>query len=520
VAALVWLQYARRRRLGPQAITVRRHGLAAAALLILGFCVGAAWLFPSSGYRGLLALFGATVVLLPLAGMLRWSTARQAALGIGLAVALSGVAVLTALSFSKGAYVAYAAAAAAAFGSAFWPRGADLRKVGAKTVLALGTFVTLLICLCLVCWRWGGETGMHAAIPIGGTLFAIALLSIGRKRAPWPDDVRWYGIVSSALVVVATVVAVFDGGAYMGFRFSTSSQDLDGRVRHWREAFEGLRTWDDWLLGKGSGRFPASQLLVGADEGRPGDYRLVDSEGNPYLVLAGGKEEPGWGDLLRFSQRVPVPSGPVTFNLDARSERPVALHLELCEKHLIYGAGCMGTEIPVPPRPGQWQAISGVLKGDTLTGGAWYAPRLTVFALANASPGVRVDVRDLVLKDAQGRELLANGDFSQGLARWFFTSDRSHLPWHVKNLFLHQLFEQGVAGVVLLSMLIAGSLWRLTIGHARDHPLAPATAAALIGFVLVGAFDSLIDVPRIAFLFYVLLLSGLGLRVSRVAAAR
>ena len=144
---------------------------------------------------------------------------------------------------------------------------------------------------------------------------------------------------------------------------------------------------------------------------------------------------------------------------------------------------------------------------------------MTAFAIGSASQGGRFDVDNLVLKDAQGRELLANGDFSRGLAHWFFTSDRSHLPWHVKNLFLHVLFEQGGVALVLLSALIAGSLWRLTAGSARDHPLAPATAAALVGFVLVGAFDSLVDVPRIAFLFYVLLLSGLGLRVSPVSGA-
>src|SRR6185369_9146145 len=97
--------------------------------------------------------------------------------------------------------------------------------------------------------------------------------------------------------------------------------------------------------------------------------------------------------------------------------------------------------------------------GDELSGGAWYAPRLTVFAIGSASEGVRFDVDNLVLKDAQGRDLLANGDFSQGLAQWFFTSDRSHLPWHVKNLFLHVLFEQGAVALVLHSALLAGSLW-------------------------------------------------------------
>lgn len=523
LVALLWLQSAQKRRLGSETPPARQgHGLLPGALLVIGYCMAAAWLFPSSGYRGIFALLGATAVLLPLAGMLRRSTVGHAVLGIGLGVALSALAAMMALWFAKGAYVAYAMAAAAAGGLAFWSvRRADRHGKVGTSVLALASFVCLLACLCLVCWRWGGEEGTWPALPIVAALLAIALFSVGRKRAMWPENVRWHGIALSAMVVVASVVAVFDGGAYMGSRFSTSSHDLDGRVRHWREAFGGLKTWDDWLLGKGAGRFPASQLLVGADQARPGDYRLADQRGNPYLVLASGKQGTGADDMLRVSQRVRLPIGGVTVGFDVRADTAVSLHFEVCEKHLLYSASCLSSDVPVAARPRQWQSVSAVLKGDPLVGGAWYARRLIVFALGIDSPSaVRVELDNLVLTDAHSGDLLANGDFSQGLARWFFTSDHSHLPWHVKNLFLHVLFEQGAVAVVLLLALIAGSLWRLMAGHARDHPLAPATAAALIGFALVGAFDSLVDVPRIAFLFYVLLLSGLSVRAPRVSAAR
>jgi len=521
VAVLLWLQSTQRR--GPRIddlATPRRHGLIPGAILTAAFCLSAAWLFPTSGYRGLLALFGATAILLPLVGMLRGCALSHAVLGIGIGVALSGLAALGALWFAKGAYVAYGLSAVAAAGLAFWPAPGDRHEANATRVFGLASFVSVLASVCLVCWRWGGEGGLRAAVPVVAAVLAIALLSVGSKRAMWPDNMRWHGIALSSMLVVASVVAVFGGGAYMESRFSATSHDFDGRVRHWREAFQGLRTADDWLFGKGSGRFPASRLLVGADEARPGDYRLIESEGNPYVALAGGRQETDWGDMLRFSQRIPVPVGRVTVDLDIRSERAAVLHLEVCEKHLLYGAGCQGKDVEVAARPGQWQATSTVLNGDALSGGAWYAPRLTVFALGIASQGGRFDVDNLVLKDALGRELIANGDFSHGLTRWFFTSDRSHLPWHVKNLFLHVLFEQGAVAVALLSILIAGSLWRLTAGHARGHPIAPPAAAALIGFALVGLFDSLLDVPRIAFLFYVLLLSGLAVRTPPPRASR
>jgi hypothetical protein len=521
LAALLWLQSAQKRRQGTDRLaTPGRHGLLPGALLTTAFCLAAAWVFPTSGYRGLLALLGATAVLLPLAAMLRRLTASHAVLGTGIGIALSGLAALAALWFAKGAYVAYGLSAVAAAGLALWPASGGRHKSNATNVFALASFVSVLACVCLVCWRWGGQVGMRSAVPVVGAIFAIALLSVGSKRLMWPDSVRWKGIVLSAMLVVACVVAVFDGGAYMASRFSTSSYDLDGRVRHWREAFEPIRAVDEWLLGKGSGRFPASRLLVGADEARPGDYRLSDQGGNPYLVIAGGRQESGWGDMLRVSQRVPIPTGSVTVGFDIRAESPVSLHFEVCEKHLLYNAGCLFTNVPVAARPGEWQTVSTVLEGDPLTGGAWYAPRMTVFSLGVTSPGVRVDLDNLMLRGAHGDDLLVNGHFSQGLARWLFTSDRSHLPWHVKNLFLHVLFEQGAVALVLLLMLIAGSVWRLAVGNACDHPLAPASVAALIGFVLVGAFDSLIDVPRIAFLFYVLLLLGLSVRAAQISTPR
>ena len=38
---------------------------------------------------------------------------------------------------------------------------------------------------------------------------------------------------------------------------------------------------------------------------------------------------------------------------------------------------------------------------------------------------------------------------------------------------------------------------------------APALAASLAGFLVVGLFDSLLDVPRLAWLYYLLLLTAL-----------
>jgi hypothetical protein len=61
-------------------------------------------------------------------------------------------------------------------------------------------------------------------------------------------------------------------------------------------------------------------------------------------------------------------------------------------------------------------------------------------------------------------------------------------------------------------------LARLTIGRTKAHPLAPAVVASLVGFATVGLFDSLLDVPRVATLYYWMLGVALTLQIPPRAA--
>lgn len=79
---------------------------------------------------------------------------------------------------------------------------------------------------------------------------------------------------------------------------------------------------------------------------------------------------------------------------------------------------------------------------------------------------------------------------------------------------MNVLFDQGSVGLLLFSAMLLAALWRVSVGTAKDHPLAPGIGGGLVGFVLVGLFDSLVDVPRLAFVFYVVLLLGLTLRLA------
>lgn len=304
----------------------------------------------------------------------------------------------------------------------------------------------------------------------------------------------------------------------MGERFSSASDDLELRLKHWRDSLGMLRTGPDWWLGKGLGRFPGEYFFNVTDSAHPGSFSLHHDPGNRFLTLAGPRYPVSWGDLFRIAQRVPPSPGSYTAVLEVRTSRDTELHLEVCEQHLLYNAAC-ATASATPRASPTWRRLSVVLDGRQLSRGPWYAPRLAFFAMAVATSGQAIDIRDVTLIGPDGHDLIDNGDFGDGMAMWIPISERYHLPWHAKNLALNILFDQGVIGLGVFLLLVVAAIWRVALGRARKRPAAPFLAASLVGFVSVGAFDSLLDVPRVAFLFYILLFTSLALPSTTTSGA-
>jgi hypothetical protein len=471
--------------------------------------------FPSSGYRGLLALLGAVAIVLPAAGLWPGMPPRRAWLAMVLAAA--GILVVGGVSlvFPKGAYLAYTAAWLAAAGAV-----ALARRSAAPWAAPLGiaAYASLLAGGVAVAVNWGGPGAAGASTAAALVLGGVGLWAGRRAQPPWPSSLRWQAQALGCLVAAAAAMGVFGGGAYMAKRLSDSSQEAGSRREHWRQSLD-LVPGDSLLLGLGLGRFTSVHALSGRPGDRIGDYRLLpggDASGHgTALVMSSGDHVLGFGELLRVSQRVPTPA-PVPLILKLRVLAPGAgqLHVEVCEKHLLYPGGCLLGAVDVPGSP-DWQSLTFTLSGDVLTGGAWYAPRLSVFSIGVASHKTRLLVDQLALTDSGGRELLANGDFEAGLAHWFFSSDRFHLPWHAKSLPLHLLVEQGVFGLGSFALAVAAALWRTVFGAARRHPLAPPLAAALVGPLVVGLIDSIFDMPRVAFLTLFLVAVSLALPRAR-----
>ena len=71
-----------------------------------------------------------------------------------------------------------------------------------------------------------------------------------------------------------------------------------------------------------------------------------------------------------------------------------------------------------------------------------------------------------------GRDILANGDFSRGTERWYFTDDQ-HMIWRIENQYLMSFFEGRGVGLASLMLLAERRLpvWCARWGEATEWPL-------------------------------------------------
>lgn len=477
----------------------------AALVLVAGFGIGASWMFQTSGYRGMAALLATMALMLPLARVMRGLRLRSRWLGMSLGAMLVMLALTVAWMIPKAAYwVSGVAALLTAALLIRTQRGPMPSPIAGS--LAFATFLVTLIGAALVAGYWGETPGLLHAAPVLASVLAVSLLTGFSQKAWWPETLSWQVNTVGAMATLAAVIGVFGGGAYMGDRFSAVERDLGGRLAHWQLGTSMLHGGADWLLGKGLGRFSANYFLFGNPSEHPGDYRRKSEGGIAYLTLTGGLHSNDVGEIFRVTQRILEPVLPAVVRMRVRADRDVTVHLEICEKQLIYGRSCLVRQTGVKGHAGTWQTVQVELQGSGPTRGDWYAPRLLAFSMAIESRGGTADIGDVALTGADGRQLLTNGDFSDDMAHWFFSSDRRHLAWHIKSMVLNVLFEQGLVGSTLLGLMLAGAFWRACRGAGRSNPLAPAIVASLTGFLFVGLFDSLLDVPRVAWLFYLLLL--------------
>jgi len=310
------------------------------------------------------------------------------------------------------------------------------------------------------------------------------------------------------------------GDTFMSQRVGSEQIERDWNIRvdHWQEilapAFrDPVATW----VGLGVGRFPEINYWEKVANGQevPAIYQLDRApSGDAVLNLMPGLMTYHW-------QTVSIePSSDYRVRVSARSSgERINIGLLLCEQWLIYSRRCVWRSQQVEPGE-DFQTLEVDMRSRAPITDISWLQRPVKFVFYHSRGGDVLQVESISLVDANGRELLANGDFTNGLDRWFFASD-DHLAWHVKHMWGQVFFEQGLVGLLLWNLLLVVALWAAVrrLGRGGDEAWPSAIVlASLIAFLSVGLFDSLLDAPRLATLFYLLLL--LALSQSRPTTAR
>ncbi len=286
-------------------------------------------------------------------------------------------------------------------------------------------------------------------------------------------------------------------------RIATSEHDLDTRVAHWQDAWQILVRRGGVLIGAGLGSFPSAYYWGSKAPERPATYAFATQNKNVYLRLGGGES-------LYFEQILPVqPARHYTLSLDLAANINLAeLSVSLCEKALLYSFECVWGRVKPTTALTQWAHYQLEFSAAKLGASGTLFSRPVKLALLNPRTGSVLNIDHISLRDDAGHNLVRNGDFTQGMQHWFFSTD-SHLPWHEKNLFLHILFEQGLLGLSIFIVLIFIVLKRLARSAWDGDVTGLSLFVALAAFLGVGLIDSLIDETRLGFLFFYLLFTGL-----------
>ncbi|APA68522.1 hypothetical protein [Janthinobacterium sp. 1_2014MBL_MicDiv] len=499
-----------------------RRGLLLGLALAGAGALALVYMFSLAGYRGLIAavvLLGATFMLA--AQPLPW---RLAPASVLCGLCLQGLLAAwwpqadgpLAAGWMKGPYFLFLLAALL-LAIALWPSGAAADRSPARLGLAMLAWTMLACNLAWIGWHWAGP----AALPAAATVVLLAMLMLGNRRLRpplWRLDRASLGVAGAAAILLLLTIPV-SASYYATERFATSAGDLQGRLRHWQQVLAMQpANWHSRLFGMGLGSFPATYYWHNPQRDVPASITYAEEAGNDYVRLTSPGYSAGYGELLRLLQRLELrPATRYTLALDARRAGPMpVLQVRLCQRQLLYAQNCVAPPLRLrQPAAGTpltaWQHYQVQFDSAWLGAGGWLlrAPVQLELAASGTAASSVVDIDNLSLRPPGGDELIANGRFTQASNYWFFSSDHHHLPWHVKNLALQLLVEAGWCSLLsMLALVTAAGLALLRLAREGRHA-AVAGAAALLGFLVVGLFDSLLDVPRIALLAYLMLLCAL-----------
>lgn len=353
--------------------------------------------------------------------------------------------------------------------------------------------------------------GVLQALGLGGVVvfllgFVAVFAGFRRRFSGW----RHAAALGLLLALLVEAVVVLGAGNFMLTRLANSERDFGRRLVHWQHGLGLFQSPAEWAFGIGLGRLPARYVQASPEREFSGSIRPIAGDGLRAVRISGPGYHDRLGGLYSLTQRLgPRGASSQRVSLDVRVDSVTDVLVSVCETHLLYDGRCRLAEIRLHPGDGILQHVSAGLEGPSLQPTSWYAPRPKVFAVSVLNVGGAVEVDQLRLLDEGGVDRLKNGDFSDGMAHWLPVAQYYFLPWHIDNLYLELLIERGLVGLALFLTLMMLALRNLNAARDRYAATVPFLAASLIGALLVGTVSSLMDVPRVTFLFLLITLVSL-----------
>lgn len=368
-------------------------------------------------------------------------------------------------------------------------------------------------------WVWAAGLGLFSLAvylvisTVTRTTFVVLVMELTLliffwlKRYIRSRGTSLQGMLAGMLFLAVALPLLYLGseGSFFQHRMGSVERDSTVRLNHWAKAAGMIDSgFAGQALGMGFGRFPMTYLERYRSGVTPARYDFQQADGNTYVRLYPGQ-------TLYLAQKVAVSdSKRYRLALDVKSRGTnVTVSVPLCEKHLLNSRACNWMSHWFGSGDDQWHHWSIEFDSGEIGKGNWLSRAPVELFLYNPNVGVAIDVDNVSLQDALGTELLNNGTFSMGGDYWFLKTHQ-HLPWHIKNLWVSALFEQGWLGVTMLSFLLFGlAMYLFGPAWYSGHSAAAVVFVALVGFAATGLFASPFDAPRITTLFFAVLSFGL-----------
>jgi len=337
--------------------------------------------------------------------------------------------------------------------------------------------------------------GTYIAFACTSIILVVGLLICRKKNQTSNfNKILWLTIFIGTVSLITQPIL---NGSFIQNRFNRSAQEVGIRTHHWLASINMMEPdFLTSLFGMGVGSFPRTYLWKNVNGTAPATYQLQQTQTDTYLEI-------GSGAPIYIEQKINI-SADTHYNLsfDYRSQTyNNGLHISICEKAIQHSFNCQPLRIKNKKKSNDWQHIETSFNTKKATES--FVGRPTKFILENNQNNTTVDIKNISLASNEGINILQNGNFSQGMDHWFFTSD-SHIPWRTENLWVQILFDQGLLGLIALNLILLHLVYHLYHQVKKKKCFSAIILSSFTGFMVIGITDSPFDMPMISLLFFLI----------------